>query len=51
MKLPHWLRHDWSAWEPPPKGDPQKRMIDAYDSRYYDLRHCRTCGRRQMRNV
>lgn len=53
MKMPHWLKHRWSPWEIPPPDDAGKHgyLAAAYDWRYYDVRSCHDCGRRQMRHI
>lgn len=47
--MPHWLAHDWTTWKPAPKIEGS--IHAAYEWRRYDMRECRTCGRRQMRPV
>lgn len=38
MKLPHWLRHEWTMWRPAMDG-------------WYQIRSCKVCGLARLRVI
>lgn len=48
MRLPHWLRHHWTAWKPHDQTG-RHGQVFAFGPSVVDERVCERCGRRQRR--